>query len=123
MPLPVLPPEDSPPEDFPQEDSPPEQLLPRPEPVSQEDLRPRAAKRRRNSAAANRAFPAPPRGMNDEDRARFAKANSYMVRMDDLVACRKCRKRIELTGQSIALTAGGAAAGGADFDPETFGNR
>ena len=63
-----------------------------------------------------------PRGVSDEDRAHFAKAQSYMVRMDDLVACRKCRKRIELTGQSVALVSDGAAAG-ADFDPENFGNR
>ncbi|MGH9795109.1 MAG: hypothetical protein ACRD5G_10070 [Candidatus Acidiferrales bacterium] len=66
----------------------------------------------------------PPRGMNDDDRAHFAKAQSYMVRMDDLVACRKCRKRIELTGQSLAMVGDlGAAAANPDFDPETFGNR
>ncbi len=66
-----------------------------------------------------------PRGLNDEDRARFAKAQSYMVRMDDLVACRKCRKRIELTGQSLAMVseAGSAAAQDPNFDPDTFGNR
>jgi len=63
-----------------------------------------------------------PRGANDDDRARFAKAQSYMVRLDDLVACRKCRKRIELTGQSVALAAG-ASPSDPDFDPETFGNR
>jgi hypothetical protein len=46
-----------------------------------------------------------PRGSNDEDRARFAKARSYMVRVDDMVACRniRCRKRIELTGQTVVL--------------------
>jgi len=66
-----------------------------------------------------------PRGVSDEDRARFAKAQSYMVRLDDLVACRKCRKRIELTGQSVALVSDGmaAAASSPDFDPENFGNR
>jgi uncharacterized protein YbaR (Trm112 family) len=65
-----------------------------------------------------------PRGVSDEDRARFAKAQSYMVRMDDIVACRKCRKRIELTGQSLAMVNEGAApAAGPDFDPDTFGNR
>jgi hypothetical protein len=44
-----------------------------------------------------------PTGANDQDRAQFSKARSYMVRVDDLVACRKCRKRFELTGQSVVL--------------------
>jgi len=63
-----------------------------------------------------------PRGAGDEDRARFAKARSYMVRVDELVACRKCRKRFELTGQSVVLTDSPSASSG-EFDPETFGNR
>jgi len=63
-----------------------------------------------------------PRGANEEDKKRFAAARSYMVRVDDLVACRKCRKRIEITGQSVVLTDGAAAPPG-DFDPDTFGNR
>jgi hypothetical protein len=44
-----------------------------------------------------------------------------MVRLDDLVACYKCRKRFELTGQSTLLindNLGDPAA-----DPENFGNR
>lgn len=45
-----------------------------------------------------------PKGATDEDRARFAKARTYMIRVDDMVACRSCRKRIELTGQSVILT-------------------
>jgi hypothetical protein len=45
-----------------------------------------------------------------------------MVRVDELVACRKCRKRFELTGQSVVLV-GTTAAPGPDFDPENFGNR
>ena len=46
-----------------------------------------------------------PRGASDEDRARFSKARSYMVRVDDLAACRnlRCRKRFELTGQTVIL--------------------
>jgi hypothetical protein len=65
-----------------------------------------------------------PRGASDEDRAKFARARSYMVRVDDMVACRniRCRKRFELTGQTVVLLAG-APVGGEDFDPETFGNR
>jgi hypothetical protein len=63
-----------------------------------------------------------PRGAGEEDKKHFAVARSYMVRVDDLVACRKCRKRIEITGQSVVLS-DGAPAPGADFDPENFGNR
>lgn len=47
----------------------------------------------------------PPRA-DDRDRAKFAKAQSYMVRRDDLVACKnvRCRKRFEVTGvQSVAF--------------------
>lgn len=66
----------------------------------------------------------PPRGASAEDKKHFAAARSYMVRVDELVACRKCRKRFELTGQSVVLISSSAAApGAADYDPETFGNR
>jgi hypothetical protein len=43
---------------------------------------------------------------DDRDRARFAKARSYMVRKDDMMACKnmRCRKRFELTGQSTVIT-------------------
>jgi hypothetical protein len=44
-----------------------------------------------------------PAGVNEEDKKQFAKASSYMVRVDNLAACRKCRKRYELTGQSVFL--------------------
>jgi hypothetical protein len=65
-----------------------------------------------------------PRGAGDEDRARFAKARSYMVRVDDLLACRniRCRKRFELTGQSVVLLAS-SSPGAGEVDPENFGNR
>ena len=46
-----------------------------------------------------------PRGADERDKARFAKAQSYMVRRDDLVGCKniRCRKRFEVTGiQSVA---------------------
>src|SRR5260370_354965 len=45
-----------------------------------------------------------PRGIGEEDRKKFAKASSYMVRLDDLVACYKCRKRFEFTPHSPPLT-------------------
>lgn len=47
----------------------------------------------------------PPRGMDDDARAKFAKARSYMVRREDMVACLnvRCRKRFEIAGvQSVA---------------------
>ena len=63
-----------------------------------------------------------PGGASEEDRKRFAAARSYMVRVDELVACRKCRKRFELTGQSVVLT-GTADPRLRERDPENFGNR
>ena len=47
-----------------------------------------------------------PRGADDRDRARFAKAQNYMVRRDDTLACKniRCRKRFEIAGlQSVAF--------------------
>ncbi len=41
-----------------------------------------------------------PGGADERDRARFAKSQSYMVLMDDQVACKniRCRKRFEISG-------------------------
>ena len=47
-----------------------------------------------------------PPGGDERDRARFAKAQSYMVRRDDKLACSnvRCRKPFEITQlQSIAF--------------------
>ena len=47
-----------------------------------------------------------PARADERDRAKFAKARSYMVRRDDLVGCKnpRCRKRFEVTGvQSVAF--------------------
>jgi uncharacterized protein YbaR (Trm112 family) len=44
----------------------------------------------------------PPRS-NEEDRIRFKNARDYMIRVDDIVACPKCRKRIEITTKSVVL--------------------
>ena len=44
----------------------------------------------------------PPRA-NEEDRIRFKNARDYMIRVDDIVACTKCRKRIEITTKSVLL--------------------
>jgi hypothetical protein len=43
---------------------------------------------------------------DERDRARFAKARSYMLRRDDMMACKnmRCRKRFEITSlQSVAF--------------------
>ena len=47
-----------------------------------------------------------PHHADERDRARFAKAQSYMVRKDDMAACKniRCRKRFEVAGlQSVAI--------------------
>jgi hypothetical protein len=44
---------------------------------------------------------------DERDRARFAKARSYMIRRDDMMACKnmRCRKRFEISGvQSVVFT-------------------
>jgi hypothetical protein len=50
--------------------------------------------------------PAPPRGASELDRARFAKSRDYMVRIDDMLACRnpRCRRRFEIPmSQSVVF--------------------
>jgi hypothetical protein len=47
-----------------------------------------------------------PRNADERDRARFAKAQPYMVRRDEMLACSniRCRKRFEITSlQSVAF--------------------
>jgi hypothetical protein len=47
-----------------------------------------------------------PRGADERDRARFAKAQSYMVRRDDKLSCAniRCRKPFEINQlQSLAF--------------------
>jgi hypothetical protein len=44
---------------------------------------------------------------DERDRARFAKARTYMLRKDDMLACKnmRCRKRFEISGlQSVVFT-------------------
>jgi hypothetical protein len=48
----------------------------------------------------------PPRGISENDRARFAKSRDYMVRMDDMLMCKnmRCRKRFEIpSSQSVVF--------------------
>lgn len=47
-----------------------------------------------------------PRHADERDRARFAKAQPYMVRRDDAVGCQnvRCRKRFEISSlQTVAF--------------------
>lgn len=47
-----------------------------------------------------------PRNLNEHDRARYEKSRDYMVRMDDMLACRnvRCRKRFEIpSSQSVVF--------------------
>jgi uncharacterized protein YbaR (Trm112 family) len=47
---------------------------------------------------------APPRGANEMDRARFAKSRDYMVRIDDMLACKNCRRRFDIpNSQSVVF--------------------
>lgn len=39
-----------------------------------------------------------PRNADERDRAKFAKAASYMVLLDDKIACRRCRRTFEISG-------------------------
>ena len=45
-----------------------------------------------------------PRGAGERDRALFAKLRNYLVRVDDMVACQKCRQRFEIPShQTLAF--------------------
>jgi uncharacterized protein YbaR (Trm112 family) len=39
-----------------------------------------------------------PPGGDERDRARFAKAQSYMVLLDDKASCKKCRRQFDISG-------------------------
>ena len=58
------------------------------------------------SWVVRRKRPQLPRNADERDRARFAKAQSYMVRRDDKLSCTniRCRKPFEITQlQSLAF--------------------
>lgn len=49
---------------------------------------------------------APPRGLSEHDLARFRKSRDYMVRIDDMLACKnaRCRKRFDIpNSQSVVF--------------------
>jgi hypothetical protein len=63
---------------------------------------------------------------DERDRAKFSKARSYMVRRDDLVACKniRCRKRFEVAGvQSVVFLDESTGPSRPNFDDDNFGNR
>ena len=39
-----------------------------------------------------------PGGADERDRAKFAKAQSYMVLLDNQTMCKKCRRRFDISG-------------------------
>jgi hypothetical protein len=39
-----------------------------------------------------------PRQADERDRAKFAKAASYMVLLDDKASCKRCRKTFDISG-------------------------
>ena len=46
----------------------------------------------------------PPRNLNEHERAQLAKSRDDMVRVDDMLACRKCRKRFDIpSSQSVVF--------------------
>ncbi len=45
-----------------------------------------------------------PRGASEQDRARFAKSLNYMVRVDDMLVCKSCRRRFDIpNSQSVVF--------------------
>lgn len=54
-----------------------------------------------------------PRGADDRDRMRFAKAQNYMVRREDMVGCKniRCRKRFDVVGVQSVVPLHEAATG------------
>ena len=45
-----------------------------------------------------------PRGAGEQDRIRFQNSRDYMVRVDDMLACRSCRKRFDIpSSQSVVF--------------------
>ena len=48
--------------------------------------------------------PQPPRGAGEQDKRQFQNSRDYMVRIDDMLACRSCRKRFDIpSSQSVVF--------------------
>lgn len=61
-------------------------------------------------------------GADERDRAKFAKAQSYMLRRDDVMQCKnpRCRKRFEISGVQSVVFSGDPAP---DPRSDNRGNR
>jgi uncharacterized protein YbaR (Trm112 family) len=45
-----------------------------------------------------------PRGAGEQDKRQFQNSRDYMVRIDDMLACRHCRKRFDIpSSQSVVF--------------------
>ena len=45
-----------------------------------------------------------PRNASEQDRARFRNSRDYMVRIDDVLSCKNCRKRFDIpNAQSVVF--------------------
>lgn len=45
-----------------------------------------------------------PRGAGEQDRTRFRNSRDYMVRIDDVLDCKKCRRRFDIpNAQSVVF--------------------
>ena len=45
----------------------------------------------------------PPRGADSQDREMHLKLRDYMVRIDDVLSCQKCRRRFEIPSQQSVV--------------------
>lgn len=66
-----------------------------------------------------------PRGADARDRALFDKLRDHLFRVDDFVACVRCRRRFEIPSHQtmIFIERGREGAGPIDVDDDNFGNR
>ncbi|HPW20836.1 MAG TPA: hypothetical protein PLE61_08475 [Vicinamibacterales bacterium] len=65
-----------------------------------------------------------PAGADERDRALFPKLRSYMVRLDDVLACQTCRRRFEIPShQSLVFLADSPRPATGDPDDDNFWNR
>jgi uncharacterized protein YbaR (Trm112 family) len=44
-----------------------------------------------------------PRGANEQDRARFQNSRDYMVRVDDMLVCKSCRRRFDIPNMQTVV--------------------
>ena len=58
-----------------------------------------------------------PSGADENDRAMYAKLRNYMIRVDDVLMCKRCQRKFEIPSQqSIVFVETGLPP--LDWDPE-----